>query len=276
MQACVVSTSRLRSTIVQNEKHFTSKQTTWCRRLLMFMKNHGFYQQSYLPIEIYMDYLRSLRLVAHKSEVYHVSYLFELSGCSINQFQLRSWSFQNPREHVDFTIPSRSAITSAIRTGSLLDGLVIILKYCSGRRHCDILRLKSKNVHVKNNRVHIRLSYTKTTRTITAYSFEFKTDLNIDLEPYQRLFARMLVRNSQPFQNYDFDSLRRQVPFQLKSLRSARAIHYILDGHSEESVMNRIGWSCSSTFRLYVRLPITSIQDLRTYDAVVDVLNSHN
>ena len=121
---------------------------------------------------------------------------------------------------------------------------------------------------------HVFLNYCKTQRNITAYHFKFKNDLGIDMLPYHRLFASLLSTRDKPFADFDFDRLRRNVKFSLKGLRSSRAVHYALEGLSADEICDRIGWECLSTMRVYIRLPLSSIVKLGTYDAVAQKLNS--
>ena len=85
-----VQVCKLRQTIVANRVHFTLKQTTWSRRLLNYLRDNGYYLKFYLPVDDYIEFLRSLSLVAHKQEVYHAVKLFQLSGCPVNEFQLHN------------------------------------------------------------------------------------------------------------------------------------------------------------------------------------------
>ena len=259
----------------------TSKEIGWCRRLLSWLLANGYYDtdSADLPVHkwfeasLYVDYLRTLGLSAHKAEVQHYCYLLFLSKCTVNKFEYRSWCFSEPRKSRDVALPSLHEVSSTIRTLDTDDGLFILMLFLSGRRSIDLKRLETKNVTVTGDRVHILLDFCKTRRHVTSYFFEFTTDLDIDVEHFQRRFAELLSHTAQPFLNFDVEKLRTRVSFKLHGLRSARAIFLLLEKLSPQNVQNRIGWASETTFKSYIRLPVSSILALGNYTAVAQLLN---
>lgn len=265
----------IRACIINNDHNFTSTEKGWARRLLLwFQKQKLFFDSAEFDAENYIEYLRSLNRSNHKLEVQNFCYLLELANVFVNKYELRRWSYVAPKRVENPEIPSREAIKNSILSSDTLTGLVILIKYCSGRRHADLKRLESRNCSVINNEVHIYLNYCKTSRNISAYFFSFTNDLNIPMEPYYQQFAQLLSTKTHPFSSFDFDKLRKQVNYSLKGLRSARAIHHALAGLSAEEICDKIGWACLSTMRIYLRLPVSSIMKLGTYDLVAQKLNS--
>ena len=270
-----ISASSLRDCILANEKHFNSTEKGWSRRLLKWFRseNHYFYESKFDP-EHYVEYLRGLRRTSHKLEILNFCYLLELVNYHVTKYAIRTWTYVAPRRIENPEIPSRDDIKRAILNSDLESGLILLLKYSSGRRHADLTRLESRNCSVENNECHIYLNFCKTKPNISAYYFSFTNDLGIEMTPYYILFARLLRTTSHPFSGFDFNKLRRNVNFSLKGLRSARAIHYALSGMSADEICEKIGWACLSTMCIYIRLPVSSIVKLGTYDLVAEKLNS--
>ena len=278
-QFCLIVS--IRQNILKNEKNYTTKEIGWCRRLISWLLENGYYDTDLsgqpvhkgFEVSLYIDYLRTLGLSAHKVEVQFFCYLLHLSKCTVNKFEYRSWCISEPRKTRAVSLPVLEELASTIRNLSDDDGLFILLLFLSGRRSIDLKRLETRNVTVEGDRVHILLDYCKTRRHVTSYFFDFATDLPIDVEYYQRHFAALLLNNVQPFLNYDVEKLRTKISFKLHGLRSARAIFLLLEKLSPQIVQNRIGWACETTFKSYIRLPVSSILELGNYTAVADLLN---
>ena len=271
----LVNASSLRCRILANEKYFTSTETGWARRLLTwFRQKRLYFSESTFDPEEYVMFLRNLNRCNHKLEINNFVYLLELVDVHVTKYALRQWSYVAPRRLENPQIPNRVAIRNAILTSDLTTGLVVLFKYCSGRRHIDLKRLESRNCSVIDNECHIYLNFCKTSKNISAYFFSFTNDLDIDMDPYYHHFAELLTTTSHPFSSFDFDKLRKKVDFSLKGLRSARAIHYALSGMSAEEICEKVGWECLSTMRVYIRLPVSSIVKLGSYDLVAQKLNT--
>ena len=265
----------LRECVLANERHFTSTEKGWARRLLKWLRSEKlFFPESAFDPECYVNYLRSLTLCSHKLEVNNFVYLLELTDFYVTKYALRQWTYVAPRRLEKPQIPDREAIKNSILNNDLLTGLVILFKYCSGRRHADLTRLESRNCSVIGNEVHVYLNYCKTSRNISAYFFSFTNDLGIEMENYFQLFAKLLSSSTHPFSAFDFNKLRRKVDYSLKGLRSARAVHYALAGMTPDEICEKVGWESVTTMRVYVRLPVCSILKLGSYDLVAQKLNS--
>ena len=265
----------LRACIIANEINFTPTENGWARRLLKWFRvKKLFFEDAEFNPENYVEYLRTLARTNHKLEVNNFVYLLELNNVFVNKYEVRRWTYVAPRRVENPEIPSREAIKNSILAADTFTGLVIMFKYCSGRRHADLKRLESRNCSVIDNEVHIYLNYCKTSKNISAYFFSFTNDLGIPMEPYYQEFAQLLSSRTHPFSSFDFNKLRKQVTYSLKGLRSARAIHHALAGMSADEICEKVGWECLSTMRIYLRLPVSSIVKLGSYDLVAQKLNN--
>ena len=115
-------------------------------------------------------------------------------------------------------LPTIVSVAQAFQAHSGNSRLVLVLLFLSGRRSIDLKRLCSRNVRIENYTVYIYLDYTKTTRRITAYYFEFQWDLPFSLAPIFEEFKQVLSENAQPFASFDFCKLRRGLHFRLHAL----------------------------------------------------------
>ena len=274
-----LSISKLRSSLIKLDRRglLNKKEQGWSRRLFKWLADCSLYSDTedfkIDPIE-YINHLKTLSLSAHQSEVFYLCRVFQLSDYPVNDFELRSWKNVDPVVRERKVLPSTEVIRDNLSKLEMIEGLFLILLYVSGRRSIDLLRLESKNVNVVGNEVHIVLEFCKTKRHSTSYNFTILHDLEVNDLPYLQLFGHLLKNFVKPFEGFNVPKFASKLSFTPHTLRSCRAIHLVLEGLKMADVMLRIGWSSETTFKHYIRIPVTSIMRTKDFDTVVSQINS--
>ena len=122
-----------------------------------------------------------------------------------------------------------------------IEQIAVCTMAASGRRAMDIRRIKSEGVLQSDGKWFVTLDKDKQNSLPVNFMFEYKDNIFKEVNSLDQRFQNELDRKSEPFENVDWQKLRRMAPFRLHSLRNRRAIKLILAGYEVHEVQMALG-----------------------------------
>lgn len=259
--------SRLRQVILNQSDFFTSREEGYCRRLIQWC---DYSQELHHPDE-YIAYLKGLGLVNFRPECRFLVKLYRRAGYDLSCFQEATWLRYQPPAVV--TQSSSLVLYEELERGfyklSGQDQVGLFLLAGTGRRSCDLNRLILIPRQSDTSQLTFRLPHQKNGNTHVIVQFKLH-DSELPLINGLQKVRELYSANKRP--NFNWNRIRRITRLKLHALRNRFAIRLMIEGVSEEMIMDRLGWRDRRSLRRYVRLSYDFVSSQNSADSVVHML----
>ena len=153
--------------------------------------------------------------------------------------------------------------------------LPVFFMAATGRRAADISKIETKNVSVVKDALLIALNGDKVNQTFVGFSLNWNEDqVLIPFVKKAKCLWKSIKTREKPFQNTNWQQIRRSTTSRLHSLRNRKAIILLMADASVEEVKLRLGWADIASLVRYTKIEPNSLKLFDSYDDFISKLSS--
>ena len=236
------------------------------KRLLKFL-NENFLERAH--VEECLQFIFDLKLAAARKEISFLVQLLEMLGENRAEVDLVRRSALRKLKSIDVNtrplkLPTREkfrkSILNLVAKGRFEEILFLSVVLSTGRRGIDVARLQKQQIFpLENSKFMAKLKFDKRSVKPTCFIIDFAEvrEWLDGVVSVQRLNEFLLRRSNETgdlFKKNIQKNLGRFLEgFNLHALRTIKAVWLILQGHTQEEVTRRIGWTDDKMIIRYLR-----------------------